>query len=162
MSYKWTRNVLKQVIEAHFQEDLAEYYLAFEWRNEPETIKKISKNLLKQHPSSLRLYNAYAMIESARGNKDVANGVFSAALNMSKSMSEGDKRASILLWTSWIWASLEEGDKSFALQHLLCMADSSINTSVEVSPTALIKTKQHLISNRDYLLSACDTRYAIL
>ncbi|TVY38834.1 Protein NRDE2-like protein [Lachnellula occidentalis] len=162
VSYKWTRNTLKQVIQSHFQEDLAEYYLAFEWRNEPETIKKIAKNLLKQHPSSLRLYNAYAMIESARGNKDVADGVFSAALNMSKSMSESDKKGSILLWTSWIWVSLEEGHKSFALQHLLCMADGAINTPVEVSPTALIKTKQHLISNRDYLLSAGDTRYATI
>ncbi|TVY42146.1 Protein NRDE2-like protein [Lachnellula subtilissima] len=153
---------ISTVVQACFREDLAEYYLAFEWMNEPETIKKVSKNLLKQHPSSLRLYNAYAMIESARGNTDVADGVFSAALNMSKSMPESEKRGSILLWTSWIWASLEERDKSSALQHLLCMADGAINTTIEVSPTALIKIKQHLISNRDYLLSAGDTRYATM
>jgi hypothetical protein len=162
VSYKWVRNALKHLIQAEFREDLAEYYLAFEWRNEPETIKKVSKSLLKQNPSSLGLYNAYAMIESARGNKDVANGVFSAALNMSTSMSENDRRGSILLWRSWIWACLEELDNSSALQHLLCIVDGAVNTSAKVSPTALLKTKQHLLSSQDYLLSAGDTRHATM
>lgn len=119
VAYNWVRNVLKQVIKAHFREDLAEYYLAFEWRNEPESIKKISKSLLKQHPSSLKLYNAYAMIESSRGNNEVANGVFSAALNMSKSMPEKVKMDCILLWRSWVWVHLDGLDKSSALQRLL-------------------------------------------
>ncbi|TVY82315.1 Protein NRDE2-like protein [Lachnellula suecica] len=121
--YKWVRNTLNQLTQAYFREDLTEYYLAFEWRNEPDTIKKISKSVLKQHPSSLKLYNSYAMIEWTRGNKDAANGVLSAALNMSNSMSENDKRDSILLWKTWIWARLEDLDKASALQHLLSIVD---------------------------------------
>jgi len=160
--YEWVRNALKQLTEAHFREDLAEYYLAFEWRNEPETVKKSSKALIKKYPSSLRLYNAYAMIEGARGHKDVANGVFSAALNMSKSMAENEKRASIVLWKNWVWASLEDLDKDSAIQHLLSIADTTIDPPASLSPIALLKTKQHLESNRDYLISAGAPRYAVM
>jgi hypothetical protein len=162
VSYKWVRNVLKQLTQATLREYLAEYYLAFEWRNEPDTVKKSSKTLIKQHPSSLRLYNAYAMIEKARGNKDVANGVFSAALNMSRSMPENEERDSILLWKSWVWASLEDLDKYSALQHLLSIADGAVDAPVGLSPTALLKTKQHLESNRDYLISAGAAQYAVM
>ncbi|EHK98055.1 putative UPF0614 protein like protein [Glarea lozoyensis 74030] len=88
--------------------DLAEYYMAFEWKNEPATIKKVCKGLLKQHPTSLRLYNAYAMIEAARGNRDVSNN------------------------------------------------------SLTSTPATLLRTKQYLRSNRDYLLSSGNFYHAAL
>ncbi|KAF4637888.1 hypothetical protein G7Y89_g180 [Cudoniella acicularis] len=162
-SYRWVRNTLKQLLQSHFRESLAEYYLSFEWRNEPDSIKKVAKSLLKQHPSNLKLYNAYGMIEWARGNKDVSNGVFSAALNMSIAMEESKNRESTMLWKSWIWTSLEDMDKQSALQRLLSVSESVVTTNIStvLSPAILLKTKQHLISNRDYRLTSGDFLVAI-
>ena len=162
LDYNWARNTLKQLMQSYFREDIAELYLAFECWNEPETIKKISKNLLKQHPASLRLYNAYAMIEWSRGNKDIASGVFSAALGMSKSMSKSDSKDSILLWKNWIWGYLEDGNNTSSLQYLLSIADGVPSSLIEVTPAAILKTRQHLFSNRDYLVSSKNTPHAII
>jgi hypothetical protein len=162
MSYHWVRNTLKQLTETRFLEDFAEYYLAFEFLNEPLTIKKITKSLLKQHPTSLRLYNSYALIEWSRGNKDVARGVFSAALNLRGSVPENDwDKDSIMLWISWIWACLTEQDNNTALQYLLSIADGTTNASVTLSPAAILRAKQHLTSQRDYLISSGNSRSSV-
>jgi hypothetical protein len=160
--YKWFRNTLKQLIRVVTAEDLAVYYLAFEWTNEPETIKKISKSLLKQHPSSLRLYNSYAMVEWWRGNRDVARGVYSAALNMSKSMSEDECRDSIILWKNWIWVSLDDLDNKTALGRLLSIVDCNTSSISSLAPAALLRTRHQLSSKRDFLLSLGDLDHAIL
>lgn len=162
VSYRWVRNTLKQVTEAYFTEDLAEYYLAFEFLNEPTTIKKIAKGLLKQHPTSLRLYNSYAMIEWSRGNKDVARSVFSAALNLRTSLPENEwDRDSIVLWRSWIWACLTGQDKNTALQLLLAIADGTPSANAILAPAALLRTKQHMASHRDYFLSSGNSRSSV-
>lgn len=108
--YKWVQTVLKQLAQSHRSEELAEYFLGFQSINEPETIKKIAKSILKQYPSNLRLYNAYAMIEWSR-NKDIAKGVFTAALNMRYGTNGVSSNDTILLWKSWIWCCLGDGDK---------------------------------------------------
>ena len=163
VQYKWLRNSLKQILQACFTEDLAEYYLAFEWRNEPATIKKVSKGLLKQNPSSIRLYNAYAMIEWSRENRDVANSVFSAALDMSNSMPDHDRDGSIILWKSWIWGFLEAMDHSSALNRLLSIESGSQSYESSPSPFQLLKTRQYLEQRRDHhLYSGGQFRFAIL
>ena len=162
VQYKFLRNSLKQLVQAYFREDLAEHYLAFEWRNEPETIKKVSKSLLKQHPSNLRLYNAYAMIEWSRENREVANGVFSAAIDMAKSVPENDRDGSILLWKSWIWAYLEARDNTSALNRLLSIESGVQKDEIDASPFQLLKTKQHLSQRCDYHLYSSSIRYSII
>lgn len=162
VKYRFFRNTLMQLIRVYTDEDLAEYYLAFEWKNEPETIKKVSKSLLMQHPSSLRLYNAYAMIEWSRGNKDTAQGVYTAALNMSKSMSESERKDSIILWKSWTWLALDASDNCTALGRLLSIVDCNTSNPSSPTPAALLRTKQHLSSNRDFLYSNGNLRHAIL
>ncbi|CZR66164.1 uncharacterized protein PAC_16065 [Phialocephala subalpina] len=160
--YRFIRNALKQLTQASFTEDLAQYYMAFESINEPETIKKIAKGLLKQHPSSLKLYNAYALIEWSRGNKDVAKGVFSAALSMSQSNTDTESKPdSILLWKSLTWCCLEDGDKTAALIHLFCIPDGVPNAGVTPSPAGLLRAKQHITSIRDFLLSSGDPEHAV-
>jgi hypothetical protein len=161
LQYKFVRNTLKQLLKAYFREDLAENYLAFEWRNEPETIKKVSKSLLKQQPWSLRLYNAYAMIEWSRENKEAANDVYSAALNMAKSMPANDRDDSILLWKSWIWSYLEARDKASALSRLLSVESGLPNDANSPTPFQLLKTKQHLSRLRDYYLYSGSMLHAI-
>ena len=162
LAYDWVRNTIKQLTQWHFGDDLAELYLAFEWQNEPETVKKVTKSLLKQHPASLRLYNAYAMIEWSRGNDNVASGVFSAAIGMGKSMSERESRDSILLWKNWVWGYLESGDNISSLNNLLSMANGAPKPITEITPAVLLKTRQRLSTNRDYLLSSGHTYHAIL
>ena len=161
VQYKFLRNALKQILQVYYREDLAEYYLSFEWRNEPETIKKASKTLLKQHPSSLRLYNAYAMIEWSRGNREVANSVYSAALDMAKPIPENDRDGSIPLWKSWIWAHLEVRDNDLALNRLLSIESATPKDDLTPTPFKLLKTKQHLTQRRDYQLYSGLMLYAV-
>jgi hypothetical protein len=161
--YHWIRNSLRQLIRNYFQENLAEYYLAFEYRNEPETIKKTAKGLLKQHPACLRLYNSYAMIEWSRGNKEISNAAFAAAIAMSNSMSQADlNKDSIVLWKTWIWACLEERDNGSALKHLLSIASGSPSSDITLTPAVLLQSKHHLISNRDFLLSSGNFRQSVI
>jgi hypothetical protein len=161
LQYRFLRNTLKQLLEVYFKDDLAEYYMAFEWRNEPETIRKVSKSLLKRHPSSLRLYNAYAMIEWSRGNREVANAVYSAALDMAKSMPENDQDGSTVLWASWIWAYLEARDKESALSRLLSIESGIPSHEITATPFQVLKTKQYLSQRRDYHLYSGSVLYAI-
>jgi hypothetical protein len=163
VKYQFLRNTLKQLLQVHFTDDLAEYYLGFEWRNEPETIRKVSKGLLKQNPSSLRLYNAYAMIEWSRENREVANSVFSAALDMGNSLPDTERDGSILLWKSWTWSYLETMDNNSALNCLLSIEGGSRNDDIGATPFQLLKTKQHLSQRRDHhLYSSVTIRYAII
>ncbi|KAH7418399.1 NRDE-2, necessary for RNA interference-domain-containing protein [Cadophora sp. MPI-SDFR-AT-0126] len=169
VSITWVRNTLAQLVQASFTEDLAEYYLAFEYHHSPSTIKKVAKGLLKQHPSNLRLYNAYAMIEWSRGNKDIANGVFSAALNMNSTNSPQNRGTeheqpndAILLWMNWAWLHLGVPDHKSAIQTLLSIVDGKPDPSINLSPTILLRAKQHLSSTRDFLCSAGDYGHAVL
>ncbi|KAG4430631.1 hypothetical protein IFR05_013880, partial [Cadophora sp. M221] len=171
ISTTWILNTLKQLIQSRFTEDLAEYYLAFSYNHSPTTIKKISKGLLKQHPSSLRLYNAYAMIEWSRGNRDVANGVFSAALTMNSNSpassspnisNEEQSKDAIMLWRNWSWLTLEATDNTTTLQRLLSIPDGKPDPSITLTPTIILRAKQHLASTRDYLSSTGDFVRAVL
>ncbi|KAL2074595.1 hypothetical protein VTL71DRAFT_8373 [Oculimacula yallundae] len=168
LSISWIRITLKQLVQAHFTEDLAEYFLAFEFHHSPTTIKKIAKGLLKQHPSSLRLYNAYAMIEWSRCNKDIANGVFSAALamnsnsSMATNESEGHSKDAIILWRNWAWLHLEATDNATALRHLLSIPDGKPDPSITPTPMILMRARQHLLSTRDFLSSKSDFNRAVL
>ncbi|KAF7879172.1 hypothetical protein EAF04_000371 [Stromatinia cepivora] len=166
--YVWVCNTLKQLTQSYPIEDFAEYYLAFEWINEPNTIKKVAKTLIKQHSSSLKLYNAYAMIEWSKGNQEISNGIYTAALGMSKSMpsspESNDNKDSIHLWKSLIWAHLSVGSKETALSHLLSIPHgiTSPTIPIKLAPAALLKTQQYLSSNRDHFLTTRNSTYAVL
>ncbi|RAL59485.1 hypothetical protein DID88_006600 [Monilinia fructigena] len=164
--YFWVRNTLKQLTNTYPMDDLAEYYLAFEWTNEPSTIKKVAKALIKQHSSSFKLYNAYAMIEWSKGNQEISNSIYTAALGMSKSISSdnNDKKDSIYLWKSLIWANISTGLKETALSHLLSIPNGipSPDISVELTPTTLLKAQQYLSSTRDHFLTVNNATYAVL
>lgn len=162
VTHNLLRNALKQLVEVDVVEELSMYYLAFEWKNSPETIRKTAKGLLKQHPASLRLYNAYGMIEWSRGNKDVAKSVYSAALNMRDSLPQDEWKDSITLWKNWTWLSLDDFDNDTAMGRLLSIADCNTSGFPSASPAGIIKTRQHLSSNRDFFVSAGDLDQAIL
>ncbi|RFU31965.1 hypothetical protein B7463_g4343, partial [Scytalidium lignicola] len=161
ITYSFVQNALKQLTNSHFREDLAEYYLAFAWRNDPDKIRKLSKQLLKQHPTSLRLYNSYAMIEWSRGNKIVAVNTYTSILNMAKTLPENSKKDTIYLWVNWIWGCLEDGNNDAALRQLLSIPEGVPNDNTNLGPATLLKSKQHLTMNRDLLLSSGNLQPAI-
>ncbi|RDW83235.1 hypothetical protein BP5796_04726 [Coleophoma crateriformis] len=162
LKYDWVRYSLQQLSSKAFTEDLAEYYLAFEWVNEPSTIKKACKAQLRLHPSCLRLYNAYATIEWARGNKEGASTVFSATLDMKiekSSIGAGDE---ILLWKSWIWLNLDSLSMESATRHILSISDRRPGVDIEITTSSILKSSQYLESNRDHLLSSGDYKHAVI
>jgi len=162
VSYNWIRYILSQLAKLHLHREFAEYYLAFEWRNEPSTIKKTAKSLLKMHSSNLQLYNAYGLIEWERGKKEVAIGVFSAALGMGQTVLQNNESDTIIIWQSWIWKALDGGEKSTALQLLLSVTDGTPNHVLTSSPAILLKSRQLFSSGRDYLVSKGNIGHAII
>lgn len=130
----WTRRVLRMLVDVGAGEDhLAEYYLAFEWVNGSGSARKTAKSLLKKHPTSLRLYNAYALIEARAGNKTAADHVLSTAINMSRTFAETAQHDTVLLWRTWLWECLAMGEYESALKHLLAIPESTISQDPTLS-----------------------------
>jgi hypothetical protein len=138
--YRWMKNAFGTLAESRDGELFHEYYLSFVFFNEPDNVKKTAKRLLKSNPSNLRLYNAYAMIEWARGNSDVAKTVYATALGMSLPGSGAND--AILLWRSWAWALVEEGKREEALRVLISLpygTDQDISRWNAIDITSRIK-----------------------
>lgn len=111
---------LKMLVNQGFGDDsLAEYLLAFELQVSPTTVLKSAKSLLKKRPSSLPLYNAYALIQSRVGNGEMATTVFDTAIQMSNRLDQAASRHVILLWRTRIWELLDSGETTTALEQLL-------------------------------------------
>ncbi|OAG01896.1 DUF1740-domain-containing protein [Paraphaeosphaeria sporulosa] len=98
---------------------IGEYLLAFESQYFPTESRKTARQLLKAHPASLRLYNAYGLAESRRNNPEMADQVFSAALSMQKGETTFSTNGSLELFNSWVWEALRCGDGEEALWRLV-------------------------------------------
>ena len=125
-------------------DDFAEYFLAFEMHLRPMVVRKTAKTLLRRKPSSLRLYNAYAILEYRLGKSNVANAVMATAINMSKTLDIGTQRDAILLWKTWLWEILEHENPLQAFKLLLIFPDNEISPTLESVPGAEIKSLNHL------------------
>ncbi|KAL9010726.1 MAG: hypothetical protein Q9173_004368 [Seirophora scorigena] len=143
-------------------EDLAEYLLAFELRVSPRTVSKSAKYLLKKNPSSLRLYNAYALIQNQLGEAEMANTVFATAIRMSATSDGMARHDMVLLWRSRIFILLNTGQATFALEQLLnfgldessgAVSEGSGNASNIGSTTAPLRLRNALTAGRDLMLS---------
>ncbi|KAK5722903.1 hypothetical protein LTR17_014206 [Elasticomyces elasticus] len=82
-------------------EALAEYHVAFKLAIFQDEAVKAAKRLLKSRPSSLRLYNAYALTEARLGRIERAAEVWTTALKMSKGFADHEQVEVVLLWHSW-------------------------------------------------------------
>lgn len=162
---EWVRGVLRMLVNTGTGGDsLAEYYLAFELRMYPKEARKTAKSLLKQRSSSLRLYNAYALMEYRLHNAANAQKVLITAINMSQGLDPSAQRDTILLWRTWIWELLDSGQSQEALQRLLTIADGTIGEDVEISDSprgthgtagsaALLRARR--VSTPEVYLKAC-------
>jgi hypothetical protein len=115
----FVRRLLKTLAtDASTDETVGEYLLAFELKHFPGDAPKTAKNLLKTRPTSLRLYNAYGLVESGRGNSARADQVFSIALSMQKGEHALSTSESLELFSCWIWEAMQKGDSNEALWRL--------------------------------------------
>ncbi|KAL8803048.1 MAG: hypothetical protein Q9182_003418 [Xanthomendoza sp. 2 TL-2023] len=152
-------------------DELAEYLLAFELHVSPTTARKSAKNLLKKRSSSLRLYNAYALIEHRLGNPEAANKVWDTAIQMSAKLDESARRDAILLWRSRVWQYLSSGQTSEAMQYISRYGsrnvmqgtlDAKDQLSDGATATVRLRLQNAFSAGRDHMLSLGQFTYAVL
>ncbi|KAL8996961.1 MAG: hypothetical protein Q9169_003667 [Polycauliona sp. 2 TL-2023] len=150
---------------------LAEYLLAFEEHVSPRSVRRSAKSLLKTRPSSLRLYNAYALIENRHGNTEAADKVWDTAIKMSAKFDDVARRDAILLWRSRVWQHLNMGETSKALQQLCRYGSESTaeesmvadgNIPNEATTTVRLRLRNELSAGRDHMLSLGLSTHAVL
>ncbi len=107
-------------------EAVALYVLALELRTTPGTVRKTAKNILRKRPFSIRLYDAYALIEYRLAGTKKGEGIITTSINMSKRLDEVSQRGSILLWRTWIWETLSANSVQEALVRLSAIGDEEI------------------------------------
>ncbi|EPS41255.1 hypothetical protein H072_4881 [Dactylellina haptotyla CBS 200.50] len=151
-------SILKEYVLRLQDERLALIYFAVEYRRNPGNNKKVAKQLLKKYSDSLKLWDAYAMSETAQGNREAAKSVYQTALKMSTSFSSDQQRFAIGLWRSWIWNEIDEGHEDVALGLLLTVPDghAAIGKKMETSPAALLKSRRFLEEQQHRMYSLQD------
>ncbi|KAJ6114357.1 hypothetical protein N7486_000135 [Penicillium sp. IBT 16267x] len=163
----WTLRVLRVLVDRYpDDEELAEYSLALEFASDPVIGKKIAKKTVKKRPSSLRLWNAFALMESRSEDdegRNKANGVWATALSLSVAFTHTEQKIDrAILWQSWIWQFVERGEKGPALYILHNIAEEKIDpgripkeeTPPFFHPTTTVKVQQYLRDCQEQALAA--------
>ncbi|KAL3458616.1 NRDE-2, necessary for RNA interference-domain-containing protein [Aspergillus heterothallicus] len=175
----WVRRTLRLLVEVMpSNEDLAEYTVAVEFVCNHKEAKKYAKSLLKKRPSSLRLYNAYALMERRTGNSTAADHVRATAISMSKSFATEQQVDNVRLWHTWVWELLEARNTAHAAHLLICMPQGNIDlrgfpdqtSEPGFSPTNLLKIRNYLSETQEKaianenpsIIKACTDCHAIL
>ncbi|KAJ5868870.1 hypothetical protein N7534_003423 [Penicillium rubens] len=114
-------STLHSLVDAFGDSQLAEYAMAVTFACNNTLGKKYGRRLLKERSSNLRLYNAVALMYWRSGDRDVAYNVWSTALSMSKNFDARELTDSALLWNSWLWEMLHDGQKNRASYLLQAM-----------------------------------------
>ncbi|KAF9874019.1 hypothetical protein CkaCkLH20_08391 [Colletotrichum karsti] len=158
----WIASALRQLVTLGNCKELAEYSLAVDVVNEPSSIKKRAKALIKQNPSNLGLYNAYALAELGYGNMDVGRQVVQSATGL---LSTSNHAQGLILWKTWAWMELSAGNRTSAVVRLCAAVDESLrNTPGLVAPTStqLLKARQILLDTLERHLSTRQLDDAVL
>ncbi|KAL9129484.1 MAG: hypothetical protein Q9217_002080 [Psora testacea] len=143
-------------------DDFLVYCLAFELSVSPYTVRKTARSLLRKRSSSLRLYNAYAVLEYRLGDNTRGEDVIATALKMSKQLDSTAQRDSILLWRTQVWELLRMCKTKEAFQRLLLYTDGTISSGgfrdvaregFDDNRALILRTEKALSTTRDHLLS---------
>ena len=146
----WVLRCLRLLVDVRKDDSFAEYVLAVEFAIRGPEAKKFAKSLLKKRSSSLRLYNAYALMECRTGNTAAAAHVWATTLSMASEISDLQKLDyGLLLWT-WVWELLGERRQVAALRLLLAISAYTVDLKsleeaskdVTVNPTELLKSQR--------------------
>ncbi|KAF1829488.1 DUF1740-domain-containing protein [Decorospora gaudefroyi] len=120
LSADFIRRLLKLLaFELSSYDIIGEYLLAFELRHFSSAVFKTAKRLSKARPSSLRLYNAYGLVESHLGNSAKADQVFSMALSMQTDNTALSTPGTLDLFSNWVLEALHTAGKTEALWRLI-------------------------------------------
>lgn len=125
---KWISSIMKSLVEEMADdEDLAELALSLAFRHDEKAGKKYAKALLKKRQFSLRLYNAYALMECRSGNFSTAEHVWTTTLGM---QAAGKTQSTIggltQFWRTWIWETMRNGNPAKAISLLLSIPEGSV------------------------------------
>ena len=143
---RFAQRILSSLVQLYPSDDgLAEYYLAFQLSCFPSEASRVAKKILKQRPSSLRLYNACATIEAKLGKTDKAIQIWTGAIKMKASFSAAAQQEFVLLWRGLIWCDLETNNAETAVSHLASFGcgDASIDSeSTSMSTATLLRLRK--------------------
>lgn len=90
---------------------LMQYASSVEARTNPTSARKQAKSFLKRQPESLRLYNAYALLDCRMGNIEAAEKVWSTSLSMrasSKDPKDPKEEVTFTVWRDWVWSYMTQ------------------------------------------------------
>jgi hypothetical protein len=154
------------VADASCDEVIGEYLLALELTHFPTEAFKTAKRMLKTRPTSLRLYNAYGLVESRRGNSAKADQVFGAALSMQKDATPLSIPGSLQLFNSWVWEALRRDEPTEALWRLVspkgAVPKRSEGDNETPDQTALLRGRSMLTDAHERALLGQDFSSAII
>ena len=137
------RRTLHQLVEVlPSNELLAEYVLAFELQYYGKEARKYAKGLLKKRSTSLRLYNAYAMIELRLKGLEAAERVWSTALSMRTHLNQTEQKNAMLIWRSWIWELLDLDNSRKIMAVLVSMIGTGPDQGPETEMLAGVSTAE--------------------
>ena len=169
MTARFIDRVFDRLVSIHPDNDaLIEYYVAFKACVFPQEATKAAKRHLKSRPSSLRLYNAYALTEWCLGNREKATEVWTTALGMRADFDEKTRDDEILLSHSWMLTAILRGDESEALRCLLLesngrtLTKGADNTSINITAGQRLIMFRHLEERLERVLLKQESTYAIL
>lgn len=153
-------NALRLLLKSSSRQELAEYSLAIEVVNDPSNTKKRAKALIKQDPSNLRLYNAYALAEFSNGNAGIGLQVVGSATGLITTFNNVDGS---MLWNTWAWLELHGGNNAQALVRICAAADESWRNALAItpSPSQLLKVNQSLSATLEHQMSTKQLNDAI-
>lgn len=161
LSPDFVRNTLNLIAtNLPHSEFMGEYLLAFESKHFPSEVAKSAKRLLKNKPSSVRLYNVYAIAEARRNNAAKADQIFAAALNINALPVD---RLDLL--QNYVWHALDTGNKTKALRQLVqyhCkLSSAQLSTpdsgDINTARMAFQKSLTDALLAQDYALAVLNT-----
>ncbi|KAJ5707428.1 hypothetical protein N7488_007229 [Penicillium malachiteum] len=151
---EWFQRTLQLLISRHSSNaELTEYCLALEFMYAPKSAKKFAKTALKERPTSLRLWNALAMMEIRSNSREKAIAIWTNALSNSFSWPSDEALERSLIWQSWAWQYVEQGEKTAASYILHNVGNEKIdlsgippqgNVHSSFSATATLRTQKLL------------------
>lgn len=134
----WVRRTLRSLVERFGTRcELAEYALAVEFACDPGAATKYAKSLLAAGRPSLRIYNAFALMQCRSGEQNLAFRVWEKAINESKTLDDIERLNYGILWNTWAWEMLQQCDLSKAsyLLHAIPLGDinmAALNAATEI------------------------------
>ena len=166
LTAKWILTVMKALITAHVvPDDLSQYCLAYELTVSPSTVLESAKNMLRRCPSSVRLYNAYALLQHRLGNRSKLEKVIIATLT--KQLDPTMHQDWIFLWCRLLWDFIDAGRYADALASLLSFPKPTAPQAVagegrsEAVESITLLRAEKVCNTADQCLTSCCPRFQI-